>query len=71
MKKEHPVIIEGISLSDDFVSHPLLGEFRRSTIRRAPLPGEYYLGDFSIGICLCGGDVRSEHEILELVKSPT
>jgi hypothetical protein len=64
----NPIIIEGVTVSDNFVKDTRLGLFRRTGERRTPLPGEYYLGDFSIGIGFAGWDTRREHEILEPVK---
>jgi hypothetical protein len=61
-------IVEGVTLSDDFVTHPQLGVFRRTGERRVPLFGEYYLGDFSIGIGMAGTEIHNPHEILEEVK---
>ena len=67
-RESKPITVEGITLNDDFVWHPQLGQFRRTGERRIPLYGEHYLGDLSVGICLAGTEIRTPHEILEEVK---
>jgi len=63
-----PQTVRGLTLTDEIVSHPLLGKFRRTHVYRIPPFGEHYLGEFSIGIGISNGQIREPREILEEIK---
>jgi hypothetical protein len=60
-----------VTVEGTFITHPLLGRFKRTFVRRVPNVGEYYLGTRAGGICCAKQPDSFPHEILERAEAGT
>lgn len=54
----------------NLIHNPLLGWFSKTGKKRQPVPGDYYLGPKTNGICLATRDTKIVAEILIPAKKP-